>query len=578
MMILRNYYIKGCEIMDGEVKLIVKGLKSVISNGILTVEFNENAVATSLVKNNKELIKNLNGADNDPDKNHTFYLDYHAEGKFRNFKAAELKVITNNKEEVHITYIDRTSLLYIEYNIIMKKGESGIYSYAVVKNNIKKEFRLSELRTVYRLDYNIFDHAYNSERKGKQPTHEYLNKNKKIQDETYELPDGEMYTNGKIYSKYDYVGYFKDNHFWGQYGNEFGFWFIPVSTEYYPSGPLKQELLVHYDSIILNYMTGAHFGTGDFNVPTDWEKMYGPWYIYVNCGNEEEMINDARKKAGTEEKKWPYTCINELLYPLERSNVSGKLIITHNRSSEDAMVVLAKSGGEFIRQKGDYIFYSQSDKEGKFLINNVRPGTYTLYAYATKGDVTRQLSKDYIVIGNDNLDLGEIIWNPPYHKNKLWQIGTSNRTAKEFKFGNELRNYKWNNMVPENLDYVIGKSKEGEDWYYAQTKPGNWNIKFNMDKNYEKRFYLTISIASATKNKIDGKVEPTLVVKVNGKVVKSTDYISDTSIYRSAMKSGWYHLEEVEFDSNILNIGENIITFTTCNAAIMYDTIILESN
>ncbi|MCB2353749.1 polysaccharide lyase family protein [Clostridium estertheticum] len=564
--------------MDDEVKLIVIGLKSIISNGILTVEFNENAIATSLVKNNKELIKNLNGADNDPDKNHTFYLDYHAEGKFRNFKAAELKVITNSKDEVHITYIDRASLLYIEYNIIMKKGESGIYSYAVVKNNIKKEFRLSELRTVYRLDYNIFDHAYNSERKGRQPTHDYLNKNKKIQDETYELPDGEMYTNGKIYSKYDYVGYFKDNHFWGQYGKEFGFWFIPVSTEYYPSGPLKQELLVHYDSIILNYMTGAHFGTGDFNVPIDWEKMYGPWYIYVNCGNEEEMINDAIKKANTEEKKWPYTCINEPLYPLDRSNVSGKLIVTHNRSSEEAMVVLAKSGGEFIRQKGDYIFYSQADKEGKFLINNVRPGTYTLYAYATKGDVTRQLSKDYIVIGNDNLDLGEIIWNPPYHKNKLWQIGTANRTAKEFKFGNELRNYKWKNMVPENLDYVIGKSKESEDWYYAQTKPGNWNIKFNMDKNHEKRFYLTISIASATKNKIDGKVEPTLIVKVNGKVVKYTDYISDTSIYRSAMKSGWYHLEEVEFDSSILNLGENVITFTTCNAAIMYDTIILESN
>ncbi|MBP2644430.1 MAG: hypothetical protein H6Q67_2317, partial [Firmicutes bacterium] len=276
--------------MGTDVSLSIDELKAKLSNGLITVEFDENAMVTSLIKNNMELVTNLNGSERDPDRKHTFYVDYHAEGKFHNISVAKLDVIKNTPEEAHIQYVDNTGLLYVEYHIILKRGESGLYSYVVARNNLQKEFKLSEFRTVYRLNSKLFEYAYNSERIGKQPTCEYLSKFPKIQDETYELPDGELYTNGKVYSKYDYAGYYRDNPFWGQFGNGFGFWFIPVSTEYYPSGPLKQELLVHYDAIILNYMTGAHFGTGDFYVPPQWEKLYGPWYVYVNTGEDEVVL------------------------------------------------------------------------------------------------------------------------------------------------------------------------------------------------------------------------------------------------------------------------------------------------
>jgi rhamnogalacturonan endolyase len=564
--------------MESDVKLIVNGLKAKLSNGIITVEFDENASVTSLNKNNIELVKNLSGAATDPDKDHSFYVDYHAEGKFRNIKVSKLKVIKNTKDEAHIAYIDTTGLLYIEYNILMKKGESGLYSYVIAKNNTGREFKLSELRTVYRLDSSIFDHAYNWERKGKQPVHCHLCQGKKIQDETYELLDGEEYSNGKIYSKYDYAGYYKDNHFWGQYGNGLGFWFIPVSTEYYPSGPLKQELLVHYNAIILNYMAGAHFGTGDFYIPPNWQKLYGPWYLYINCGNAEEVIRDATVKSSVEEEKWPYDWMNESLYPKFRGAVTGELAITHKRSSEGMMIVLAKPGGNFIRQKADYIFYSQADKKGRFKLNNVRPGIYTLYAYTTQGNITDEFQKDDIVVESEDVNLGEIIWDPPYHKNKLWQIGEANRTAAEFKFGNQLRNYKWHCMVPGDLDYVIGKSKECEDWYYAQTKPGAWNIHFIIKNISVDKFYLTVAIASATKGKIDGVEDPVVIIKVNSHIVRSLSYPSDTTIYRSATQSGWYHLEKIELDSAILHLGENIVSFINNHSAIMYDTILLESD
>lgn len=563
--------------MESEVKLTVDKLKVRITNGILDIKFNERAMVTSLIKNNRELVKNLSGSDRDPDKDHSFYVDYHAEGKFRNFKVSDLKVIKYTKDEAHIRYIDNESMLYIEYNIIMKSGESGIYSYIVAKNNLKKEFKLDEFRTVYRLDHNIFDTGCNAERKGKQPTCSYMWRFKKIQDETYEMPDGENYSNGKIYSKYDYASYFKDNHFWGQYGHGFGFWFIPVSTEYYPSGPLKQELLFHYDGIILNYMTGAHFGTGSFQVPEDWGKFYGPWYIYINSGDEKQLISDAEEKAEEEEKKWPYKWVDEKLYPVNRAVVTGKLKITHNRSSSGCVVVLAKPGGEFIRQKGDYVFYTKADEDGNFKIKNVRYGDYALYAYSTKGDITDELESDNVRITEENSNLGEITWNPPHYRKKIWQIGIANRSASEFKFGNELRNYKWQELVPANLDYIVGKSSCSEDWYYAQTKPGNWNIRFNMDSTDSEDFYLTIAIASATKGKINLDNEPDLTVKLNGLVLKKVSYINDTSIYRSAMKSGWYHLEKIKVDAKFLKLGENVVTLST-SGAIMYDTILFQSN
>jgi rhamnogalacturonan endolyase len=65
---------------------------------------------------------------------------------------------------------------------------------------------------------------------------------------------------------------------------------------------------------------------------------------------------------------------------------------------------------------------------------------------------------------------------------------------------------------------------------------------------------------------------------VNGQTIKTVTYPNDATIYRSGNKSGWYHLEEMEISSDMLHVGENIITFTNNNSAVMYDTIVLESD
>ena len=52
--------------------------------------------------------------------------------------------------------------------------------------------------------------------------------------------------------------------------------------------------------------------------------------------------------------------------------------------------------------------------------------------------------------------------------------------------------------VPADPNYTIGSCRSSEDWYYAQTKSGNGNINFDLDKTYNKYANLKISIAAAS--------------------------------------------------------------------------------
>ena len=52
--------------------------------------------------------------------------------------------------------------------------------------------------------------------------------------------------------------------------------------------------------------------------------------------------------------------------------------------------------------------------------------------------------------------------------------------------------------MPADLTYTIGRSTPSQDWYYAQAKPGDWKVNFDVDKNYRGEGVLTIGIAGQT--------------------------------------------------------------------------------
>jgi rhamnogalacturonan endolyase len=320
-------------------------------------------------------------------------------------------------------------------------------------------------------------------------------------------------------------------------------------------------------------LSASHFGTPSVTIPSG--KIYGPWLVYFNDGS----IADALEQATREEERWPYRWLSNPHYPLSRSTVTGTLHLAEGRPAAGAMVTLAQSGGDVYAQGTDYIFSAQADFGGHFSIPHVRPGAYSLYAYATGGfigEITDQYEQDGIAIAGPRVDLGKLTWAPPRYKHFLWQIGQADRKASEFKLGNLPRQYGLWNQVPANLSYTIGQNTPKNDWYYAQTQVGTWTINFDLRETYSGNAHLTVALAGLSRT-------AAVTVAVNGTAVGSYPaFANDQAIYRSANQSGYYHLIPITFPASVLQAGANTVTFQATDVSsgggAMYDTIKLEAD
>ncbi|MGA2053161.1 MAG: polysaccharide lyase family protein [Opitutales bacterium] len=623
----------------------------VLDNGLLKITFGHDTLddisATSVIAFGQELAHNLNGVrPRDENAERTFYNDY--SGSAGHLQAQLIRIFENEPYRAHFAIIDTggDGRPYLEDHFVMLPNESGIHPYVIIRSQFG-----GEMRTMYRFDMHLLDHTWTPERMDQQLSYAYLQSisdTGNAGDETWRLPAGNPLglPAGTIYSKYDWCLYYSEAPMWGHLGHGFGAWFIPVSTESYAGGPLRQDLAVHQDALILNYLGGGHLGSGGSASGRNGDKIHGPWYVYFNRGDTlDAIVADAKKTALAEEKKWPYQWMNDPLYPTKRTAVSGQLVISHDRSAAYAYIILAQPdnpggrggrGGRgangpapaalpstsntiasntstsapanptsttsasepalaptdaasvarlrgrggpnedqvtdrasiIANQSGDYIFYVKADADGKFTLPTVRPGTYTLYAWQTQGPITQSFAKDGIVVSGDQLDLGKIEWDPPYHPNLLWQIGQADRMAGEYKFGDQPRTSQWMLQVPANLTFTIGQSKERTDWYYAQ-KTGTWTVKFNLDKTCTGNGYLTIAIAGGS-----GSVTASL----NGTTVGRLSYPDDGSVRRAANRSGRYARNEYTFPASLLQPGENTLTLDCNGVGLMYDTLVMEAD
>jgi rhamnogalacturonan endolyase len=230
-------------------------------------------------------------------------------------------------------------------------------------------------------------------------------------------------------------------------------------------------------------------------------------------------------------------------------------------------------------QWGDYIFYVKADADGRFTLPNVRPGTYTLYAWQAQGSVTQSFARDGVVVAGDSLDLGVVTWDAPYHPNLVFQVGNPDRMAGEFRLGSAPRSNQLVLQIPDDLTFTIGQSKEAKDWYYAQHGPpapktSTWTIKFNLKSVPSGNAYLTIPVAGGPGD---------VAVLVNGKQVGRVFHRDDASVRRAANRSGVYERFEFTFPTSLLATGGNTVGLRTLRASgnfngIMYDTIVLETD
>ena len=567
---------------DG-VTLTQDGTSYVLSNGKVTAVINEKGQVDQLLTEDGQYIVKAGSSE-------AGCLDYTSNGSNRELqKGSETLTVTKVKETsdmVELRFTNDQNNLAQTWSIgyIMRKDVSGLYTYATMEG--VKGGTYQEARFKWRPNES-FNYAWVSDDvQGQMPPYDRLVDDYKVQDATFTLADGTIYT------KYDWANYVKDDLLHGVMNTTNGAWAIAPNMEWMNGGVQKQELTVHADNkgpVLLQMLQGEHFGAAAYTAAVGSKQFYGPTLLYINSGDTKDaMIADAKQQAAEEVEAWPYSWFSHDDYPTaaDRATVTGTITLNKDDfSTKKLQVILADaSTDEPLQQSGGYQYateVSSTNGSYEFTIDNVRPGNYALFAYALDGDATGTFkSSKSFTIAKGNNNVGTVAWTPAKYKTKLWQIGEADRTTSGFKLSDHKRQYgMWDGSVvadagiPTTLTYTSTES----DWYYAQTKDNSkWTVKFNNTETYAEPLHLTIAVAGSSR-------KPTLTVNMNDTEVYKAAYPnSDGALYRSGVLSGRSGLIEIEIPAAAMKVGENNLTLALSGGdsgvgGLLYDCIKLEA-
>lgn len=421
--------------------------------------------------------------------------------------------------------------------------------------------------------------------------------------------------------KYDYSADFGETRTWGWVSTtkNRGIWMTIPSLEYYPGGPMKRELMCHSAPVILNMFGGTHYGMGGDGVVASgekWEKIYGPFLIYCNktASGSTDVPNtlweDAKKQTKLEEGKWPYSWFSDTAYIQagQRGTIKGKLYINDPTASSTSAagmwigVAIPPSSTtgvtDFQMWSKNYQFWVKTDSTGNFVIPNVIPGVYNMYAFGP-GAAGQMTKESYVTVAADSVsDLDTVKWTPDRIAPTVWEIGIPDRTAKEFKHGDDYwaggtypdpnwaKFMNYTTEFPDGVNYTIGQSDWATDWNYAQpynvvgsdqTSAPVWTVNFSLASDPTANSQSSVYVAAAS------NWYAPLIVKVNETIVSTLstgDFFSNKSnaLIRMGIHGAFADLR-FTFSSSLLHEGSNAISFTERKSGgdIQYDYLRLES-
>uniref|UniRef100_A0A2C9VXR4 rhamnogalacturonan endolyase n=1 Tax=Manihot esculenta TaxID=3983 RepID=A0A2C9VXR4_MANES len=550
-------------------------------------------------------------------------------------KGTSLKVIVESEEQVELSFTrswdpsleGKLVPLNIDKRFVMLRGSSGFYSYSIYEHLQEwPGFNLGETRIAFKLRKDKFHYmavADNRQRYMPLPDDRLPPRGQALA-----YPEAVLLVNpvepdlkGEVDDKYQYSSENKDNrvHGWICMDPPVGFWQITPSNEFRSGGPLKQNLTSHVGPTTLAMFLSAHYSGEDlvpkFQAGEAWKKVFGPVFMYVNSamlGDDPlSLWEDAKEQMEIEVQSWPYCfpASEDFQKSDQRGNVSGRLLVKDRFLSDDyisangAYVGLGPPGdvGSWQRECKDYQFWSKADENGYFSINDIRTGDYNLYAWVPDfiGDYRYEVVIT-ITTGCD-IDMGDLVFEPPRDGPTLWEIGIPDRSAAEFyvpdpnpSYINKLyvnhpdrfRQYglweRYAELYPNgDLVYTIGSSDFTKDWFFAQVtrkKDDNtyqrttWQIKFKLDSADQNGIYkLRIALASATVSELqvrinDPKANPIFSSGLIGK---------DNSIARHGIH-GLYWLYNVDVGGTLLVQGDNTLFLTQPRSASPFQAILYD--
>ena len=568
----------------------------------------------------------------------------------------------------------------IELRYAMERGSSGIYAYAVFSHAASYPAAgEGESRYITKLNHDFNWISVDADRNMLECTPQDWGAGVVIHAKEQRILSTGYYKNS-VEHKYSYnaVQYKIPAYGWSSTKDHIGVWFINPTTEYLSGGASKLELVCHFDAndnpdpIILDYWCAGHYAGGaGCNIPAgeDWNKVIGPIFVYCNAladpkvpseadlatleatagnptvppawhDNATTLFQDALDQAKKEKAQWPYDWVNGVDYPHkeQRGTVTGQLVLNDPQAATTKLPHLtvglahpdytSRAGG-FVQRSGNgnlvtwahdgnyYQFWNDGSEDGKFTLSNVRPGTYTLHAFAD-GVLGEIAQANITVTAGQSLDLGKIEWQPVRYGKQMWEIGYPDRTGGKFYKGDPANYWLWGwyvrygDLFPNDITYTIGKSDYHKDWFFEQvphalsdawknpgaTDPLNqpfgwmktaaagedmwrtigrgrattWTIKFNMDKASQGTATLRLALAGADGN-------GGLAVAVNGQNV-GTIHPTATNALRYNTDTGVWQERDLAFDAALLKPGENEMQLTVpagdLTSGVVYDYLRLE--
>ena len=471
---------------------------------------------------------------------------------------------------------------------------------------------------------------------------------------------------------------------WSSTKDHIGVYFINPSNEYIGGGAEKLDLIDHLTGTILDYWTSGHYGGGAGNhIPTgeDWKHVVGPIFVYFNAldnpkepaqadldkftasygsgmpavpqvwhDNALALWNDAVAKSKEVKAAWPFDWVQDMDYPKKdgRSTVTGQLVLSDPQAAKKTLPHLTvglshpnyPGTGSAYEQRGGngnivtwahdgdyYQFWTDGSEDGRFTIANVRPGKYTLHAFAD-GVLGEYAKTNITVEAGKKIDLGKLDWQPVRFGKQIWEIGYPDRTADKFFKGDGANYWLWgwglrySLLFPNDITYTIGKSNPAKDWFFQEVPhstttawlnpdakdPKNqrfgwvaipattddpwpqwgkgrattWTVKFNMPKASTGQAILRIALAGADGgNGTTPSAAGSLNIGVNGKDVGGIHPVATNALRYNTDKGVWYQYI-VKFDASLMKAGENEMTFTVpagdVTTGVVWDYVRLELN
>ena len=557
----------------------------------------------------------------------------------------------------------------MEIRYAIGRGDSGIYVYAIFNHppNYRPGGVGSESRYITRLSPTFDWITVDKDRNMLEAAPTDWGTGVVVHAKEQRIMSKGVYKNS-VEHKYSYSGvqYKTPAYGWSSTKDHIGIWFINPTIEYLSGGPTKLELDDHFgdndnpEPIILDYWVGGHYDTGarvNLAAGEQWTRVVGPIFVYVNSldhpkpatqaelsalaatagnpivplswhANANALWNDALAQAKKETAKWPYDWVKGVDYtPLDqRGTVTGRIVLndplapkgTSSKFQQLTVGLTVPDSGNlpWIHNAKGYQFWADGTEDGSFSLSKVRPGNYTLRAFAT-GVLGDFAQADVTVEPGKTVNLGKLEWKPVRDGRQLWEIGYPDRTGDKFFKGDGANNWLWGwnlryaLLFPNDITYTIGKSDYRKDWFFEEVPhatdlsfvnpeardPANqrfgwvkaesleqypqtnqtgpwaiygkgrttiWTVKFNLPKQEHGQAYLRVALAGVNGLR-DG-----LAVGLNGQGIGAigdgTDpdnarLITTNSIRYNADK-GLNQQRTLKFDAALLKPGENQMTFT----------------